>query len=309
MKRVKSFQPHSGFGVSTFFESHGALIGWYAFKRSVLKTLRFVSSVTGSSKIFCTTVWYSTSLPCRTSSTNKSYIVYSKSPVRSMRSFSVAMMHIFCQSLIGCSRSVDRAAHGPQTRQMAGFDRSQFENYVRRCRLLAASVLLPFVTADFFLTQPRSKVCRSVTSIFFFRPRAVERESKMCSLFCARGLRASDAIPESLHLTPSLPLLVFNMPRLLHSQVYLPIMWRRSSQFATKKGLKKFRFARRHSNPQGLFKGPYTGTEFFFLVFFLELRSFSHQKSFSRGQLGNQSDTTGVQFSILTTFRWRKLPL
>ena len=28
------------------------------------------------------------------------------------------------------------------------------------------------------------------------------------------------------------------MPRLLHSQVYLTIMWRRSSQFATKKGLK-----------------------------------------------------------------------
>ena len=136
---------------------------------------------------------------------------------------------------------------------------------------VAACSQLPFCCPSsqltFFLTQPRSKVCRSVASIFFFRPRAVERESKMCSLFCARGLRASDAIPESLHLTPSLPLLVFNMPRPLHSQVYLPIMWRRSSQFATKKGLKKFRFARRHSNPQGLFKGPYTGTEFFFSGF------------------------------------------
>ena len=43
---------------------------------------------------------------------------------------------------------------------------------------------------------------------------------------------------KSLHLTHSLPLLLFNMPRLLHSQVYLTIMWRRSSQFATKKGLK-----------------------------------------------------------------------
>ena len=42
---------------------------------------------------------------------------------------------------------------------------------------------------------------------------------------------------KSLHLTHSLPLLLFNMPRLLHSQVYLTIMWRRSSQFATKKGL------------------------------------------------------------------------
>ena len=70
-----------------------------------------------------------------------------------------------------------------------------------------------------------------------------------------------------LHLTLSLPLLVFNMPRLLHSHVYLTIMWRRSSQFATKKGLKNFRFTRRHSNPQSLFKGPYTGTEFFFSGF------------------------------------------
>ena len=113
-----------------------------------------------------------------------------------MRSFCVAMMHIFCQSLIGYSRSIDRAAHGPQTRQMAVFDLCQSENYVRCCRLLAASVLLPFVPADFFLTQPRSKVCRSVASIFF-RPRVVERESKMCSLFCARGLRTSDAIPEA----------------------------------------------------------------------------------------------------------------
>ena len=166
MKRVKSFQPHSGFGVSTFFESHGPLIGWYAFKRSALKSLRFLSSATGSSKIFCTTVWYSASLSCWSSSTNKSYIVYSKSPLRSKRSFCVAMMHIFCQSLIGYSRSIDRAAHGPQTRQIAVFDRSQSENYVRCCRLLAASVLLPFVPADFFLTQPRYKVCRSVASIF-----------------------------------------------------------------------------------------------------------------------------------------------
>ena len=166
MKRVKSFQPHSGFGVSTFFESHGLLIGWYAFKRSVLKSLRFVSSAIGSSKIFCATVWSDeyASLPCRSSSTNKSYIVYSKSPLRSMRSFCVAMMHIFCPSLIVCSRSVDRAAHGPQTRQMAVFDRSQSENYVRCCRLLAASVLLPSCRLTFVLTEPRSKVCWSVAS-------------------------------------------------------------------------------------------------------------------------------------------------
>ena len=72
---------------------------------------------------------------------------------------------------------------------------------------------------------------------------------------------------KSLHLTPSLPLLVLNMPRLLHSQVYLTIMWRRSLQFAVKKDLKKFRFARWHSNPQSLFKGTYTGTEFFFFGF------------------------------------------
>ena len=108
MKRVKSFKRHSGFGVSTFFESHGPLIGWYAFKRNALNSLRFLSSATGSSNIFCTAVWYSASLSCRSSSTNKSYIVYSKSPLRSMRSFCVAMMHIFCQSLIGYSRSVDR---------------------------------------------------------------------------------------------------------------------------------------------------------------------------------------------------------
>ena len=62
----------------------------------------------------------------------------------------MAMMHIFCQSLIGCSRSVDRAAHGPQTRQMAVFDRSQSENDVRCCRLLAASVLLPSSQLTFF---------------------------------------------------------------------------------------------------------------------------------------------------------------
>ena len=97
------------------------------------------------------------------------------------------------------------------------------------------------------------------------------------------------------------------MPRLLHSQVYLTIMWRRSLQFATKKDLKKFRFARRHSNPQGLYKGPCTATQFFLQTFFWELRSLSHQKSFSRGQLGNQSETIGMQFSILTTFRFNGL--
>ena len=62
----------------------------------------------------------------------------------------MAMMHIFCQSLIVCSRSVDRAAHGPQTRQLAVFDLSQSENYVRCCRLLAASVLLPSSRLTFF---------------------------------------------------------------------------------------------------------------------------------------------------------------
>ena len=152
MKRVKSFQPHSGLVFRLFWGSHGPLIGWYAFKRSVLKSLRFAYSAISSSKIFCSTVWSdeSASLPWRSSSTNKSYIVYSKSPLRSMRSFSVAMMHIFCQSLIGCSRSEDRAAHGPQTRQMAVFDCSQSENGVRCCCLLAASVLLPSSQLTFF---------------------------------------------------------------------------------------------------------------------------------------------------------------
>ena len=229
-----------------------------------------------------------------------------------MRSFSVAMMHIFCQSLIGCSRSVDRAAHGPQTRQMAGFDRSQFENYVRRCRLLAASVLLPFVTADFFLTQPRSKVCRSVASIFFFRPRVVERESKMCSLFCARGLRASDAIPESLHLTPSLPLLVFNMPRLLHSQVYLTIMWRRSLQFATKKDLKKFRFAPRHSTHKVCTRARTLALNFFYRLSFWNcvhclIRNLSHADNLAISQTLQVSNFRYLPRSAEENFRFNGL--
>ena len=195
MKRVKSFQRHSGFGVSTFFESHGPLIGWYAFKRNALNSLRFLSSATGSSNIFCTAVWYSASLSCRSSSTNKSYIVYSKSPLRSMRSFCVAMMHIFCQSLIGYSRSVDRR---PMDRRHNKWLFSTAANLkimfaVAACSQFRFAALRP---GWLFLTQPRSKVCRSVASIFF-RPRVVERESKMCSLFCARGLRTSDAIPEA----------------------------------------------------------------------------------------------------------------
>ena len=108
MKRVKAFQPHSGFGVSTFFESHGPLIGWYAFKRSALNSLRFLSSATGSSKIFCTTVWQSASLPAEAPPpTNRTSCIQNRHS-GSMRSFCVAMMHIFCQSLIGYSRSVDQ---------------------------------------------------------------------------------------------------------------------------------------------------------------------------------------------------------
>ena len=188
MKRVKSFQRHSGFGVSTFFESHGPLIGWYAFKRSALNSQRFLSSATGSSNIFCTTVWYSASLSCRSSSTKIANQVYEV-----VLCGNDAYILPISNWLLEIGRP---AAHGPQTQQKVVFDRSQSENYVRCCRLLAVSVLLPFVLADIFLTQPRSKVCRSVASIFF-RPRVVERESKMCSLFCARGLRTSDAIPEA----------------------------------------------------------------------------------------------------------------
>ena len=110
----------------------------------------------------------------------------------------MAMMHIFCQSLIGYSRSVDRpAAHGPQTQQKVVFDRSQSENYVRCCRLLAVSVLLPFVLADFFFDAATFQGVPVSGVDFFFRPRVVERVSKMCSLFCARGQRTSDAIPEA----------------------------------------------------------------------------------------------------------------
>ena len=133
---------------------------------------------------------------CRSSSTNKSYIVYSKSP---LRVYEVVLCgnDAYILPISNWLLEIRRpAAHGPQARQMAVFNRSQSENYLRCCRLLAVSVLLPFVPTDFFLTQPRSKVCRSVASIFF-RPRVVERVSKMCSLFCARGLRTSDAIPEA----------------------------------------------------------------------------------------------------------------
>ena len=193
MKRVKSFQPHSGFGVSTFFESHGPLIGWYAFKRSALNSLRFLSSV---------------------------HPIYFVQQFDSLHHFLQKLLHqqivhrvfkiatqVYKVVLCGNDAYIlpisnwlleirRPAAHGPQTQQMAVFDRSQSINYVRCCRLLAVSALLPFVLADFFLTQPRSKVCRSV-ALIFFRPRVVERESKMCSFFCARGLRTSDAIPEA----------------------------------------------------------------------------------------------------------------
>ena len=115
LKRVKSFQPHSGFGVSTFFGSHAPLWLKRLWKK---RTQKPALCLLGDQfiQIFCTPVWSDecASLPCRSSSTNKSYIISSKSPLRSMRSFCVAMMDIFCQSLIGCSRSLDGAAHGPQ---------------------------------------------------------------------------------------------------------------------------------------------------------------------------------------------------
>lgn len=112
-------------------------------------------------------------------------------------------MHRFFQSLIGCSRSVERAAHRPQTRQMGVFDHSQCENSVccGRCRSHAPEPSIFFPPLCTVLTQ------RKLSSAYSFSRCPQPRQRRRCSssienlkcvaFFCAYSRRTSDAGPDA----------------------------------------------------------------------------------------------------------------
>ena len=169
IKGMKSFHPLAGLVSCIFLVSVGRF-GWWALRKSGLRSLCFVSMAIGSCKIFYTTIWSDDSaFPCCRGHSTLSSVVKS-----APRASSEAIRQTFCQSLICCSRSVCATANA--------------KNLFAMARPVAG---VCGIIGEFILEKkcPAMRQCRR-------SPRVVESGSQMCILFCARGLRrASNVIP------------------------------------------------------------------------------------------------------------------
>ena len=211
LKRVKSFQPHSGFGASTFFGSHAPL--WL---KTPLKEADSKARTLSPRRSVHPNIFYS-GLKRWVCITSLQKLLHQQVVHRFFKIATQVYEVVLCGHdgyILPVSNwllEIPRRG-GPWTAAN-----------LKIIFAVAACWQFPFCCPSSQLTffwRSHIPKCAGQWRRVFFPPPSSRGESKMCKRFCARGLRTGRTLPrrpraqKRLHiLTPSLPLLVFNMPQ------------------------------------------------------------------------------------------------